>query len=282
MRNQTKFKSPAHGIFASRRHACNTVSRALATYPGPGVYIEHTTRTYGGNKHMKKFLVLLLAGLLISAAGLSGCNKDSKDAKDKPAATDKEDAKEAKADKAADKAPADKKKDKAREKTAKGGGDTAGIKDFGARFCDAIQNDPNSFSTFLAIRPLMRIGLELEFAKDPETKKQMDAMGMDMEALVDMGIEQSGIESMEFPMIKDVGACDLSSAETLDCSELAANLATKGMMGEDLVPEDVTQIALDAYDITECGSLALEGSDGIINLGLLNVDGEWKMITLWD
>ena len=229
---------------------------------------------------MKKLLTLLLAAALVTAAGLSGCNNGNKDTKEKPAAADK--AKEDSKDKAADTKTTDSKKDEAAKAEPKTGKSSASIKDFGDTFCSSIKSNANSFGSFLAIRPLMRIGLELEFSKDPETKKQMAELGMDIEKMVDMGIKESGLETMEFPMMEDIGACKLKDAKEMSCDELAKDLATNGMMGEDLIPEEITRTVLDAYKITECGSVALEGDDGVITLGLLNVDGEWKMITLWE
>ena len=227
---------------------------------------------------MKRLLVFLLAAMLVTAAGLSGCSQDKEEKTDTPAASESagdKDAKADKGDKAEEAAPAEEE-----EEVAEPAGDAGSVGDFGREFCDSIQSEPNSFGSFLAIRPLMRIGLELEFANDPDAEEMLEVM--DIEAMVDMGIEQSGIEQMEFPMMQDIGMCEVHEAETVDCSEIAATLATDGMMGEDLIPEEITRKALDAYDITECGVLTLEGDDGLLSLGLLNYEGEWKMITLWE
>lgn len=225
---------------------------------------------------MNKFLVMLLAGLIISPCGLTGCNAAKDKKADKPAATAKADDKKAKdAEAAKEEAPEQAEKDTASSEKAE-----AALKTFGADFCKGIKENPNSFSQFLALRPLMRMGLELEFSKDPESQELVKAM--DMEKLVDMGIKQSGIEQMEFPMMNDIGSCDTEQDKMLACEEIGKILNTKGMMGEDLIPEEVTKKVLDAYKITECGSIALKGDDGVINLGLLFVEDAWKIITIWD
>lgn len=156
------------------------------------------------------------------------------------------------------------------------------LENFGPTFCSAVKTNPNAFGKFLAIRPLMRIGLELEFSKDEELKKQMDEMGMDVEKMVDLGIKESGLETMEFPMMKDLGACEVTETRILACEDLARILLEDGMMGEDPIPMDVTRTVLDAYEITECGSVILQGDDGQITLGLVNMNGAWLMITIWE
>lgn len=158
------------------------------------------------------------------------------------------------------------------------------LDDFGPAFCSAMQTEPNSFGRFLAIRPMMRMGLELEFAKDPETKKQMDEMGMDMEKLVDMGIKEAGFDSMGFPMTDDLesGACKVMETRALACGDIARRLFEDGIMGEDPIPLEITQTVLGAYQITECGAVTLSGDDGALSLGLFNVNGAWQMITLWE
>jgi hypothetical protein len=225
---------------------------------------------------MNKFLVMLLAGLIVSPCGVTGCSAAKDKKADKPAATEKADDKKAKdAEAAKEEAPVSAEKDTAKSEKAE-----ASLKTFGADFCKGIKENPNSFSQFLALRPLMRMGLELEFSKDPESQELVKAM--DMEKLVDMGIKQSGIEQMEFPMMNDIGSCDTEQDKMLACEEIGKILNTKGMMGEDLIPEEVTKKVLDAYKITECGSIALKGDDGVINLGLLFVEDAWKIITIWD
>lgn len=227
---------------------------------------------------MDKLLVLLLAGLISVPCGLTGCSKSGEEKAEKPAATEKADDKKAgDADAAKEKEPAAKEEKESKPASAEA---AAALETFGANFCKGIKENPNSFGTFLAIRPLMRMGLELEFAKDPKSQEFVKAM--DMEKLVDMGIKESGIETMEFPMMKDIGSCETEEAKMLDCAEIGTILNTKGMMGEDLIPVEITETALDAYKVTECASVALKGDDGVINLGLLFVDGAWKIITLWD
>jgi hypothetical protein len=154
------------------------------------------------------------------------------------------------------------------------------IETFGKSFCDAIGADPYEVMDFMAMKFVFRIGLEVTMT--PEKKAEMEAQGMTMEMLTDMGANSLDTQRDKFAKLgKDIGQCKVDATAETACSAIVDALAADGFMGKKKLDAQVSAMILGAFNIERCGAMRLSNDEGEAGAALLGVvEGQWKILSV--
>lgn len=154
------------------------------------------------------------------------------------------------------------------------------IEAFGKSFCDAIGADPYAVMDFMDMKFVFRIGLEVTMT--PEKKAEMEAKGMTMDMLTDLGTSSLDAQRDKFAKLgKDIGQCKVDATAETACTAIVDALADNGFMGKKKLDAGVSTMVLDVFNITRCGTMRLSNDEGESGAALLGVvEDQWKILSV--